>query len=116
MIGTRPVLKDESQKTSSTNPDFVRRVDDALTQAWVEETAVTNWAKEKDKLPRVKGVSEYETNLMQRIAAVTEQPSNNTAFRTQQRIEEHQKWIQKNLKEDLAKEKAYAKELQGYLN
>lgn len=116
MIGKRPILKDETQKESSTNPDFVRRVDDALTQKWVEETAFIDWAKEKDKLPRVKGVSEYETSLMQRIAAVTEQPSNNTAFRTQQRIEDHQKWVNKNLKEDLAREKAYAKELQGYLN
>jgi len=118
MIGTRPILKDESQRASITNPEFADRVDFQIYAQNEQEKLAHAQAVKSGRIneQKVRGVSDYETDLMRRIAAATEQPSNNTAFRTQQRIEDHQKWIQKNLKEDLAKEKAYAKELQGYLN
>ena len=114
----RPILKDESQRDSITNATFVDRVENAL--SWnqaaenvAHETAVKTGSINKDM---VRGVNDHETDLMRRIAAITEKPENDSAFRTQERINANQKWVNQNLKDDLAREKAYAKELQDYLN
>lgn len=89
MLQPRPIMKDLSQKTSSTNPDFVTRVSDALGKAEVEEEILNGtfpdfpgW-KEVNEQNRARTVAEHtyrgfskaNTELTQRIAAASERPA-----------------------------------------
>ncbi|PJE63021.1 hypothetical protein COU88_01785, partial [Candidatus Roizmanbacteria bacterium CG10_big_fil_rev_8_21_14_0_10_39_6] len=104
-----PIMKDQTMKDSATNPAFVDRVEEALINRQATANVAFAFAKERNLLPKVKGCSPKETELMERIARVTEQLDNNTAFRTAQRVNEHLKAVQANLREDKRRNSEYQK-------
>ena len=106
---SRPIMKDKTMQDSPTNPQFVNRVEEALINEEAYAKVGFAFAKEKGILPKVKGCSQKETELMERIARATEQPDNNTAYRTAQRVNEHLKAVQANLREDKRRNSEYQK-------
>jgi len=106
---SRPIMKDKTMKDSATNPAFVDRVEEALINREAAANVAFAYAKEKGILPKVKGCSPRETELMERISRATEQPENNTAYRTAQRVNEHLKAVQANLREDKRRNSEYQK-------
>ena len=105
----RLVTKDLSQRDSITNPNWVSRVEEAILNDSIAEKLYTNQAIKSGKIPTVKGCSAKETELMERISRATEQPENNTAYRTAQRVNEHLKAVQANLREDKRRNSEYQK-------
>lgn len=106
-------MTDQSQKASSTNPAFVQRVDDAISNAQAYENVQRETAIEKGWANKdaYRGHSATDTAITQRIARATFQPENNTAVRTEMIINEHLKNLAKQLKQDQARQIQYAKEL-----
>lgn len=114
----RPIMTDQSQKASSFNPSYIQRFEDAMLSDEIAKKLEYEQSVKSGKINenKVRGVSERETDLMRRIASVSQRPENNSsAYRTQERIKDHQEWVNKNLKEDLARERKYQKELKESL-
>lgn len=116
MANIRPIMKDLSQRDSSTNPDFVSRVNEAMLNEDISAKLEFEQKAKAGHVPTVRGVSDRETSLMERIAAQTEAPSNNLAYRVAERVNEHLKWVNQNMLEDKRRNAEYARELQGYLS
>ena len=112
---SRPIMKDKTMQDSPTNPQFVNRVEEALINEEAYAKVGFAFAKEKGILPKVKGCSPKETELMERITRATFQPENSTSYRTAQRINEHLKQVNANLREDKAREKDYQKTLDSII-
>ena len=105
-------MKDKTTQDSPTNPQFVNRVEEALINEEAYAKVGFAFAKEKGILPKVKGCSPKETELMERIARATEQPEMNSAYRTQMIINEHLTNQNKQIKEDKAREKENRRNLE----
>ena len=114
-MANRLVTKDLSQRDSITNPDFISRLGEAMLNDSIAEKLYTDQAIKSGKIPKVKGCSPKETELMERITRATFQPENSTSYRTAQRINEHLKQVNANLREDKAREKDYQKTLDSII-
>lgn len=107
-------LKDYKVSFTYGGPDgIVSRINEYL--GWEEANAkVQREAGVTEEKP-YRGTSEADTSLTQRIAKATFQPSNNTAYRTQEIINSVLKAQQARLKEERAANRAYARQMQDYL-
>lgn len=106
---------DYSQVDSPTNPSFVNRVEEAL--SWKEaEKQLNEEIEVKKQRNAYRGFSDSDTSITQRIAKATFQPENSSAYRTQQVLEAKLKQQEAQLKEDLARNIQYLKDMKGYLS
>lgn len=108
---------DLSQRDSSTNPDFVNRVYNALLEREIEAEGI-KLAKLKAGKPLGEsyiGISEAETLLGQRIARATFQPENDSNYRQQVAVNEHLKEQARQLREDAKRNAQYARDLKSAL-
>ena len=109
---------DLSQRDSSTNPDFVNRVSNALLEREIQ-TELENRAKVKAGKPLAesyRGHSESDTLTTQRIARATFAESNDSNYRQQVAINEYLKEQAKQLAQDAARATQYAKEIKRTLS
>lgn len=109
-------MSDQSYKSSTLyngKDGFVARLEEAM--SW--DTAAKQLSAEKGihETKPFKGISERETNLVQRIAGQTFKDTNTSEYRTQERINTVLREQAQRLQEDLAAQKKYLKDLKGYL-
>lgn len=114
----KSTTQDLSQRDSSTNPDFIQRVANAMMEQELQEE-LTKQAKLKAGKPLgelYRGHSDTDTNITQRITKATFQAENDSDYRQQLAINEFLKEQAKQLKEDAARNAQYAKELKRQLS
>ena len=78
MFNQRPILKDESQKTSPTNPNFLNRLQDAMTEDEIVSKMQRDAQIKSGKFAEensYRGISASDTSVTRRLASVGNMPT-----------------------------------------
>lgn len=106
--------QDVAYRTSSFNPDYVARLEAAM--SWDESAKNVQKKMGIVEEKPYRGHSDSDTSITQRIANATFQPENDSNYRQQKAINDYLKEQARQLKEDAARATQYAKELKKQLS
>jgi hypothetical protein len=88
-------------------------LDDEIAEKLTREAQIKAGKEYKDAY---RGISERDTSLVQRITAQTFNDTNSSEYRTAERINTVLREQEQRLKDDMAAQKKYMKDMQDYLN